>query len=214
MTVVGIDLSGPRNSAETYLVSFEEKGDEIHLQDVCAGADDEKVLEILLNLGTQEQITMGIDAPLSYNLSGGDRPSDKELRRVVKEKGGYAGVMPPTMMRMVYLTLRGITLTRLFESFKPEYKFQIVEVHPGACMILHDADVQDVRTFKRDESARLRLLHWLESRGVKGISGTGLDTDHYVAACAAAFGAWQWKQGKSIWKYQANPPHHAYDFAC
>src|SRR5690242_20525484 len=106
MSVVGIDLSGPRNSAETYLVSFEEKGDELHLQNVCAGADDEELLQAILELGTQKQITIGIDAPLSYNVSGGDRPSDKELRRLVREKGGSAGIMPPTMMRMVYLTLR------------------------------------------------------------------------------------------------------------
>jgi uncharacterized protein len=198
MTVVGIDLSGPRNSAETYLVSLEEKGNELHLQNVCAGADDQKILETVLSLGTEKQITIGIDAPLSYNVSGGDRPSDKELRRVVKEKGGSAGIMPPTMMRMVYLTLRGVTLTRLFESLKPKHQFQIVEVHPGACMILHDADVKDVKAFKKDFDARIRLLHWLESRGVKGVLDSGLDADHFVAACAAAFGAWQWKLGPPL----------------
>jgi predicted nuclease with RNAse H fold len=214
MTMVGIDLSGPRNSAETYLVSFEEKGNELHLQSVCAGADDEKILETILSLGTDQQITIGIDAPLSYNLSGGDRPSDKELRRIVKEKGGSAGIMPPTMMRMVYLTLRGVTLTRLFESFKSEYQIQIVEIHPGACMILHGADVKVVKAFKKDVDARKQLLHWLESKGIKGISDGELHADHYVAACAAAFGAWQWKLGKSTWKFAANPPHHPYDFAC
>lgn len=214
MTVVGIDLSGPRNSAETYLVSFEEKGNELHLQNICAGADDEKILQTILKLENREPITIGIDAPLSYNLCGGDRPSDKDLRRVVKEKGGSAGIMPPTMIRMVYLTVRGVTLTRLFESFKTEYKIQIVEIHPGACMILHDADVKDVKAFKKDMDARLRLLQWLESRGVKGILATDLNADHYVAACAAAFGAWQWKLGKSVWKFPANPPHHPYDFAC
>lgn len=214
MTVVGIDLSGPRNSAETYLVCFEEKGNELHLQNVCAGADDEKILEAILSLGTEKQITIGMDAPLSYNLSAGDRPSDKDLRRIVKEKGGSAGVMPPTMMRMVYLTLRGVTLTRLFESFQPEYKIQIVEVHPGACMILHDADVQVVKAFKKDADARIKLLRWPESRGVKGILDAGFDADHFVAACAAASGAWQWKLGKSAWKYAANLPHHPYDFAC
>ncbi len=214
MVFVGIDLSGPRNSADTYLVSFEERGDEIHLQDIREHANDEKILEALLNLGTDKQITIGIDAPLSYNLSGGDRPSDKDLRRFVKERGGFTGVMPPTMMRMVYLTLRGVSLTRLLESFKPQYQFQIVEVHPGACMFLHGADAQDVRIFKHDSSAKVRLLGWLESKGVKGILHDASIEDHYLAACAAAFGAWQWKQGKSVWKFPADPPHHPYDFAC
>lgn len=213
MTVVGIDLSGPRNSADTVLVSFEEKGNEIHLQNACAGADDEKILEALLSLGAGKQITIGVDAPLSYNMSGGDRPSERDLRRFMKEKGGQAGIMSPTMMRMVYLTLRGITLTRLLESFKPNYEFQMVEVHPGACMFLHGADVQDVKTFKHDSPSRVRLLSWLESKGVKGILCEE-PADHYVAACAAAFGAWQWRLGKSVWKYPANPPHHPYDFAC
>lgn len=214
MTFVGIDLSGPRNSADTYLVSFEERDHEIHLQNILPHADDEKILQAILALGTDKQISIGIDAPLSYNLSGGDRPSDKDLRRVVKEKGGSTGIMPPTMMRMVYLTLRGIVLTRLLESFKPQYQFQIVEVHPGACMLLHGADAQDVKTFKHDSPAKLRLLGWLESRGVKGISHDASIPDHYVAACAAAFGAWQWKRGRSAWKFPANLPHHPYDFAC
>jgi uncharacterized protein len=214
MTVVGIDLSGPRNFAETYLVSFEEKENELHLQNVYPAADDEKILEAILSLGTGQPITIGMDAPLSYNGSGGDRPSDRDLRRLVKEKGGTAGIMPPTMIRMVYLTLRGVTLTRLFESAGPKYQIQIVEVHPGACMILHGANAQDVKAFKHDGSAGLQLLDWLESKGVKGISREAMPADHYVAACAAAFGAWQWKLGNSIWKYAANPPHHPYDFAC
>ena len=43
MKVVGIDLSGPRNFADTVLVSFEEKGNEIHLQNVREGANDEMI---------------------------------------------------------------------------------------------------------------------------------------------------------------------------
>jgi uncharacterized protein len=214
MAVVGIDLSGPRNSADTYLVSFKEQGNEIHLENIRAGANDEQLLEAVLGLGTHKEISIGIDAPLSYNFSGGDRPFDRDLRRLVKEKGGFAGVMPPTIMRMVYLTLRGVTLTRLIESYRSQFEFQIIEIHPGACMFLHGADPHDVKTFKHDPSVRARLLHWLESKGVKGISDPEPAADHYVAACAAAFGAWQWKQGKSIWKYPANPPHLPYDFAC
>jgi uncharacterized protein len=212
MKVVGIDLSGPRNFADTCLVSFEERGNEIHLLDVHEGATDEQILQVVSNLGNRDRIVIGIDAPLSYNSTGGDRPSDKQLRDRIKEKGGGAGIMPPTMTKMVYLTLRGTSLTRLLESLQVD--LGIVEVHPGACMLLRDADKDDVRNFKSDPSSRVRLLHWLGVHGVKGLSGEKKVTDHYVAACAAALGAWQWNLGKSVWRFAAVPPRHPYDFAC
>src|SRR5215510_2817026 len=113
MRIIGIDLSGPRNFADTCLVSFEECGEEIHLVEVREGADDHQILEAITNIEPSERIVIGIDAPLSYNSKGGDRPSDSELRRVVHEHGGHVGIMPPTMIHMVYLTLRGLQLTRL-----------------------------------------------------------------------------------------------------
>jgi predicted nuclease with RNAse H fold len=119
MKIVGIDLSGPRNFADTCLVSFEERGEVIHLIDVREGADDVQILEAISRLGHEERIVIGIDAPLSYNSVGGDRKSDAELRRLVHARGGGAGIMPPTMIRMVYLTLRGLQLTRVLESLKP-----------------------------------------------------------------------------------------------
>lgn len=212
MKIVGIDLSGPRNFADTCLVRFEGRGEEIQLIDVREGADDDHILEAISQLGHNERIVIGIDAPLSYNLVGGDRKSDAELRRLVHAQGGGAGIMPPTMIRMVYLTLRGLQLTRILEPLK--YDLRIVETHPGACMILRGADQSDVRNFKRDLTARGHLLDWLESKGVKGIARPETSSDHYVAACAAAFGAWQWSIGKSVWCFTAEPPHHPYDFAC
>lgn len=214
MKILGIDLSGPRNYAETCLVSFEERGEEIHLMDVREGADDDQILKAISSLGQKERIVIGIDAPLSYNPHGGDRPADSEVRRLVHESRGRVGVMPPTMMRMVYLTLRGVGLTRLLESLKPQYDLGIVEVHPGACMILRGADAGDVRAFKREQPARGRLLDWLESRGLKGVYGTEAVSDHYVAACAAALAAWQWSLRKSVWCFTSNPPYHPYDFVC
>jgi uncharacterized protein len=214
MRIVGIDLSGPRNFADTCLVSFEERGEEIHRVDVREGADDNQILEVVSGLGQNERIVIGIDAPLSYNPMGGDRPSDSELRRLVHAQGGRVGVMPPTMIRMVYLTLRGLQLTRLLESLKPQYDLSIVEVHPGACMILRGADAGDIRKFKSESFARGHLLDWLGTKGLKGIFSAETVTDHYVAACAAALGAWQWSLGKSIWRYALNLPHHPYDFAC
>ena len=214
MKILGIDLSGPRNYADTCLVSFEEGEEEIHLIDVREGADDDRILGAISSFGQKERIVIGIDAPLSYNPKGGDRPSDSELRRLVHEIRGRVGIMPPTMMRMVYLTLRGVGLTRLLDSLKPQYDLGIVEVHPGACMILRGADAEDVRAFKREHPARGRLLDWLESKGLKGICSTETVSDHYVAACAAALAAWQWSLGKCVWCFASNPPYHPYDFVC
>jgi len=214
MKIIGIDLSGPRNFADTSLVNFEERGKEIHLINMREGADDNQILEAISSLGTEEKIIIGVDAPLSYNPTGGDRPSDSELRRVVHAKGGRVGIMPPTMIRMVYLTLRGVVLTRLLEKLKPQYNLEIVEVHPGACMFLHGADKDDVHKFKTESPARGRLLNWLDTKGLKGLCGTDTVSDHYVAACAAALGTWQWYLGNSVWCYESQPPHHPYDFAC
>jgi predicted nuclease with RNAse H fold len=214
MKVVGIDLSGPRNVVDTCLVSFEVRGDEIHLEDVREEADDDKIIEAISSLGKRDRINIGIDAPLSYNSNGGDRPSDKELRRLVQSHGGGVGIMPPTMIRMVYLTLRGMALTRMLELLKSQYDLNIVEVHPGACMLLRGANIEDVEKFKRDEAARRNLLDWLEKMGLNGISRQEAITDHYVAACAAALGAWQWSLGKAMWCFPSNPPYHPYDFAC
>ena len=139
MKVVGIDLSGPRNVADTCLVCFEERGEEIHLLEVCEGADDDRILQVINSFKPEERIVIGIDAPLSYNPNGGDRPSDRELRRLVHERGARVGIMPPTMIRMVYLTLRGMHLTRLLETLTPQHPLEIVEVHPGASMLLRGA---------------------------------------------------------------------------
>ena len=212
MKVVGIDLSGPVNFADTCLVSFEERSNEIQLLDVHEGASDQQILEAIFSLGNKDRIVIGIDAPLSYNSTGGYRASDRELYELIKEKGGGAGIMAPTMTKMVYLTLRGVALTRLLESLQVDPG--IVEVHPGACMLLRGAEKEDVRKFKSDGQARKRLLNWLEDQGVKGIGGGETNSDHYVAACAVALGAWGWTLGKPAWCFTAIPPHHPYDFAC
>ena len=214
MRIVGIDLSGPRNFADTSLVSFEGREDEIHLTDVHEGADDNQILKVISNIGATEQIIVGIDAPLSYNSKGGDRRSDSELRRLIHAHGGGTGIMTPTMIRMVYLTLRGLKLTRLLEALKPQIDLRIVEIHPGACMILRGADADDVRKFKADSRSRRRLLDWLGTKGLKELLSRETITDHYVAACAAALGAWQWSLGKSVWCFTHELPHHPYDFAC
>jgi predicted nuclease with RNAse H fold len=214
MNVVGIDLSGPSNTADTYVTVFNPQGDQLRFTDAMDGANDEQILQTVSRYGQSERIIIGLDAPLSYNPGGGDRRSDRELRRLVHEKGGGAGVMPPTMIRMVYLTLRGVALTRMLETLRPTIDLQIVEVHPGATMVLRGAPAKDVTGFKREHASRLRLLAWLGSVGLQEIPRPETIPDHFVAACAAALGAWQWSLGRAIWCFHAKPPEHPYDFAC
>ena len=212
MWVIGLDLSGPSNTADTYLVVLEERGAELNFVKDLEGANDQDIFRTVSDLGKTGPIVIEVDAPLSYNPGGGDRESDRELRKLVSKKGNV-GIMPPTMNRMVYLTLRGIVLARMLETLKPDIDLRIVEVHPGACMLLRNAPTNEVASFKRDTSARSQLLSWLETLGLKGISRTGDVPDHYVASCAAALGSWQWSLGKSAWVFPAGPPEHPYDFA-
>lgn len=214
MKVVGIDLSGPRNVADTFVTIFEEIGDHLGFIEIIEAADDQRIFTAILNLEKSESVVIGIDAPLSYNPGGGDRESDRELRHLVLEKGRGIGVMPPTMIRMVYLTLRGVALTRMLETLKSSIDLQIVEVHPGACMLLRGANAKDAIGFKRNMQARLNLLNWMETKGLNNLPRMENIADHFVASCAAAFGAWQWSLGKPVWLYPAKPPGHPYDFAC
>ncbi len=214
MKVVGIDLSGPRNIADTFVTVFEGTQDGVHLSEVIAGADDRKILTSIAGLGKGEPVAIGLDAPLSYHPGGGDRKSDQELRRQVALKGGGVGVMTPTMTRMVYLTLHGMALARLLETLKPDMDLRIVEGHPGACMLLRGAAAGDVRGFKRDGRARMNLLDWLDAQGLKGLPRPDHVADHFVASCAAALAAWQWSLGRAVWEYPAEVPYHPYAFIC
>jgi predicted nuclease with RNAse H fold len=211
--IIGIDLSGPRNVADTCVVVFEPQGNDICFRQAIDAADDRRIYDLVSGIGNEDSAVIGIDAPLSYNPGGGDRPSDRELRRLALEKG-RVGVMPPTLIRMVYLTLRGVALTRMLQRLQPRGELKIVEIHPGASMLLRGAPAQDVATFKRDVPARLRLLAWLEGMRLEELPREEAVSDHCVAACAAAMAAWQWSAGKAEWCYAARPPEHPYDFAC
>ena len=211
--VIGIDLSGPRNIADTCVAAFREQSDGVCFERALHGASDRQIIELVSGLGTGQQVILGIDAPLSYHPGGGDRPSDRELRRLVLKKG-RVGVMPPTLIRMVYLTLRGIALTRELETLRPRMDMRMVEVHPGASMLLRGALPTDVTALKRSSAARAHLLDWLRAVGLKDLPLEREPSDHFIAACAAALAAWQWSLGSPIWCYPAQPPEHPYDFAC
>ena len=213
MLIIGLDLSGPANTHDTAGIVFRAEVDHLNLHSVHMGMTDYDIFELVTELAVgrgREEIAIGIDAPLSYNPGGGDRPSDRQLRVRLKEDGDRAtAVMSPTMNRMAYLTLRGIALTRMLAD-----RVQIVEVHPGAAMALGQADTEAVRLFKRDKTARHILLDWLETQGLRGIGYEPEPSDHFVAACGSALATWNWTRNSSVWLFPAQPPYHPYDFAC
>jgi predicted nuclease with RNAse H fold len=214
MYIVGIDLSGPSNPADTALVVFERYESGLRLQRSIIGANDADIFDLVEGLVAGSEVAVGIDAPLSYNIGGGDRPSDADLRRHTIAAGLHPGsVMVPTMVRMVYLTLRGLSVARSLLSI-PTTGVHIVEVHPGAAMALRGAPIDAVRTFKENELSRRRLLEWLEQQELHSVATAEDPGDHYVAACAAALATWKWCEGESVWSYDASAPFHPFDYAC
>jgi predicted nuclease with RNAse H fold len=213
MVVVGIDLSGPTNVKDTVYAAFAlDNGRLTHLHTLFA-ATDEMIWQQTADFAKESPVVVGLDAPLSYNPGGGDRPSDKQLRQRIVSMGLHSGsIMTPTMTRMAYLTLRGITVARLLQSIAPVP--QIVEVHPGAALALHGAPIPAIRAFKQDATAQQQLLGWLEEKGLIGLASINTFSDHSVAAYASALAAWKWACDDAKWLALAKPPFHPFDFAC
>ena len=212
--IFGIDLSGPSNTKESVLVSFEARNDSLQMIKVIKGVTDLSIYDAIVENLANVKVIVGIDAPLSYNLGGGDRKSDKDLRKHIIAKGMPSGsVMPPTLTKMAYLTLRGICVSRFLESH-PNKEINIVEVHPYGAMALRGAPVKSIKKMKSSTRAKQALLQWLESQGLAGIDVSGAVSDHYIAACAAAVAAWKWHLKESVWIFKAEMPFHPYDFAC
>ena len=212
--IFGIDLSGPSNTKESTLVSFEMRNNSLQMTIAIEGVTDLSIYDAIAENSTNVRVIIGIDAPLSYNPGGGDRKSDKDLRKHIIAKGMPSGsVMPPTLNKMAYLTLRGISVCRFLESH-PNKKISIVEVHPSGAMALRGARVKSIRKMKSSTRAKQTLLHWLENQGFNGINLSGSVSDHYVAACAAALAAWKWHLGESVWVFKSEMHFHPYDFVC
>jgi predicted nuclease with RNAse H fold len=212
--VVGMDLSGPSNIQETSLAVFNEKGNSLVLKEMISGAADLQIFHLTVGLADQGDVIVGIDAPLSYNPGGGDRPGDRRLRTQMINAGLPSGtVMTPTMTRMAYLTLRGIVIARLLASLA-EKQLHLVEVHPTASLVLRGAPLEAVLSMKSNLSSRKKLLSWLESQGLKDLSSLTSPSDHDLAACAAGLAAWYWQRGEPCWLEPADPPLHPFDYAC
>ena len=214
MFVIGIDLSGPSNLKDTALACFKEENGSLQLVGHQLNIGDKEIFDLVNQLAHVNDIVIGLDAPLSYNLGGGDRPGDKKLRGKIIQVGMPPGsVMPPTMTRMVYLTLRGVTLAKVLKNIKSE-SIKIVEIHPTAAMGLRGAPLEHVTKLKSNIPAQRALLGWLEQRGLSGLSVLQASGDHMLAACACAYAAWQWHEIKAVWLEPANPPFHPFDYAC
>lgn len=219
MRVIGIDLSGPSNHKNTVLSLFEKQGRHLKFLKLKSGESDLEILEEIQAQSKIDKVVVGIDAPLSYEDGGGDRQGDKQLRQFIIKLGMKSGsIMSPTFNRMAYLTLRGIKLTREIENMKTSNPIFIVEVHPGAVIgsRLPHEDMKYVLNYKQDIAARNFIRNWLGKQQLIGLPAFIEEESHTIDACAAALGAWHWKDSlfEPIWLLPANPPLHPYDYCC
>jgi uncharacterized protein len=217
MKVIGIDLSGPSNQKDTVLTVFEKQLDGLKFIELLRKIGDRDILDVISRYSQFDEIVIGIDAPLSYQDGGGDRPGDKALRRFIVSLGMKSGsIMTPTMTKMVYLTLRGIRLTREIGHLTTANPVSIVEVHPGAVIgsRLSRDEFIHVLSYKQNGADRAFLKNWLAGQGLSQLPDTIDEESHYIDACAAALGAWHWNELKANWLFPANPPLHPYDYCC
>ncbi|MDN3017131.1 DUF429 domain-containing protein [Paenibacillus sp. BSR1-1] len=219
MRVIGIDLSGPSNHRDTVLSVFETQGSYIKFVKWISPVSDQGILNEILEQGQLDEVVVGIDAPLSYEDGGGDRQGDRELRKFITALGMKQGsIMTPTMTRMVYLTVRGIKLSREIESLKTPNPISMVEVHPGAVIgsRISPDDLKYVLIYKQNLSARKFIWDWLGKQNLTELPILKEEQSHFIDACAAALGAWHWKDSSlgPKWIFPATPPLHPYDLCC
>ncbi|HYB12896.1 MAG TPA: DUF429 domain-containing protein [Myxococcota bacterium] len=214
MRIIGVDLAGPCNSRDTAMVWLRERGNTLWLEGSKASCDDSGLFAVAQELAARDEVSVGLDAPLSYNPGGGDRPSDASLRESIVRAGLAPGsVMAPTLTRMAYLALRGVVVARGLERVASS-RIKVVEVHPHAAMVLRGAPAALVRGLKRSRDPRHKLTVWLHDQGLRGLEVFRNPSVHTLDAAAAALAAWCWSRGHPVWIWHAQPPHHPYDFAC
>lgn len=212
LTVIGVDLSGPANVADTSLVVARSAGQTLAVDALVRGADDAAIFAAVAAARARGHVIVGVDAPLSFQQ--GLRARDSALRQVLKDMspGLERTIMPPTAPRMVYLTLRGVGLARLLERHAGP-GVHLVEVHPGSAMALRGAPPAALRS-KRTLESRAQLRRWLMGQPLTGLERVVLDRDHDIDALAAALAAWDWALGRPRWLAPPEPPHHPFAFAC
>lgn len=219
MRVIGIDLSGPSNHKDTVLTVFERQDGQLIFLKLLKNMGDLEILKEIQAQSLVDEVVIGMDAPLSYEDGGGDRQGDKQLRRFIVTLGMKSGsIMPPTLNRMVYLTLRGIKLSREISNLSTSYPVSIVEVHPGAVIgsRLSSPDLEYVLSYKQSLPARTWIRDWLGKQKLTNLPVFIDEESHLIDACAAALGAWHWKDPmlQPKWFFPGNPPLHPYDYCC
>jgi predicted nuclease with RNAse H fold len=215
MIIVGIDPSGPSNHKDTCIVWFRDEVVELIFQDYISGASDKSIVDLISDLADEEQVCIGLDAPLSYNDGGGMRPCDKHLQATIIPIGMHPGsVMPPTLTRMAYLTLRGYGISRSISHLETKHIVKVVETHPGATFALGGAPIGAVRDYSRNRESRSALFDWLVENELHGIPEDLVESSHLIASCGCALAAWKWLHNESQWCWPSNPFHHLFDFAC
>ncbi|UOQ45186.1 DUF429 domain-containing protein [Halobacillus salinarum] len=215
MQYIGIDLSGPSNHKDTSLVSFIPSGNKLRYDHSLVGASDEQIIKYIDEISKTEKTVVGIDAPLSYQDGGGDRPLDKSLRKYARGLGMKSGsIMTPTFSRMVYLTVRGIHLAHCLQVVCPQ-DVTVLEVHPG-CVFAGRAGLQNlfhVLDYKKSLESRAWLFKWMSDYGLTGLDNLNKSSTHVLDACAAAIAAWEFdKQIEDFFFYPSQPPLHPFPF--
>ena len=219
LKVIGIDLSGPANHKDTVMSVFNTDGDLLIFENVIEHASDEKILTIIQAIAANEDLVIGIDAPLSYQDGGGDRPQDKSIRQFIKKHGlSGSSIMPPTLTKMVYLTLRGIGLTRRIMLLNHSQNIRMVEVHPGAAIgtRIGPDQIEHVLLYKKELGSRKVIFEWFKSIGLMGIPYEVVQTSHAIDSCAAALAAWHWgaETKQPTWQWKARTTEHPFEFCC
>jgi predicted nuclease with RNAse H fold len=219
MIVIGIDLSGPANHKDTVMVIFQLKNDRLIFKDMITDAADEMIISAIHSAALMDEVAVGMDAPLSYQDGGGDRPQDKNIRQFIKGFGlSGSSIMPPTLTKMVYLTLRGIGLTRRISAMKLLHQARLVEVHPGAAIgtrigpeALHHA-----LQYKKEAESRMAIFEWFQTIGFIGLPAEIPLVSHQIDACAAALAAWHWADPtkQPMWHWSTISSEHPFEFCC
>jgi predicted nuclease with RNAse H fold len=219
LKVIGIDLSGPANHKDTVLTVFQVRNNLLLFENMLVDVSDEMIISTIIDAAKGEDVAVGIDAPLSYQDGGGDRPQDKSIRQFIKSFGlSGSSIMPPTLTKMVYLTLRGISLTRRIMSCKEFKKIRLVEVHPGAAIgvRLGTEDLYHALHYKKELESSKVIFDWFNTIGLSGLPNEIPFISHQIDACAAALAAWYWadpaKQPKWLWNKTS--PVHPFEYCC
>ena len=120
--------------------------------------------------------------------------------------------MTPTMTRMSYLTLRGISITRILETLKKKPK--VIEVHPFVSLLINGANKEDIKNVKKNEKAKQNILNFLKKRQISKLPVIVSKNDHFISSVIAAQIAFFYSRNQYQWRSKRKFPFHPYDFVC